>query len=501
MTKSASQYHRQTSYDRHDMKGHGLDWPNQPDVFKGYPGLKTVPLPEVTTWPQENLSYLIGEPSPAEAPTNVTFEKLARIIRLTHSLTAKARMSGTTFYYRSVASAGALYPFELYLAARGIQGLDDGLYHQSIGLEALTVLRSGNMMPNVSDALPAGRDGSPVLVFFLTSIFFRSSWKYRDRAYRYHLLDTGHLAENLLLALRAQDLPPTLYYDFDDEKMNGLLGVDPCREACLAVVCLWGKKASSQEKPGSLDAPAKTLMDASQVSAREVDYGLIREVHTASSGVVAPSQGVPEMLHNLGLKTGPGQDISRPDPWPEVMTYAEAVFKRRSRRNFVQTELSVTRLAALLALLCGTGHEPEDAPLFQKEALCVGFLSGNVQDLDPGLYVLDLEQGQMALSSQGFVIDKMAHVCLDQAWLANGALHFVFLTNLILLDETWGPRGYRYAMLTAGRLGQRIYLGATAMGMGCCGIGAFYDDEAAQLLGVNEQTRLLYLVAAGPLKR
>ena len=107
----------------------------------------------------------------------------------------------------------------------------------------------------------------------------------------------------------------------------------------------------------------------------------------------------------------------------------------------------------------------------------------------------------MALSSQGFWMDKMAHVCLDQAWLANCALHFVFLTNLDCLEQTWGPRGYRYAMLTAGRLGQRIYLGTTAMGIGCCGIGAFYDDEAARLLGLNEQTRLLYLVAVGPLKR
>ena len=501
MTKSASEYHRQTSYDRHDMKGHRLDWSNQPNVFKRYAGSKTVPLPEVTAWPQESLSVLVGERCRAEPPPNVTFEKLAQIIRLSHSLTAKARMSGTEFYYRSVASAGALYPFELYVAALGIAGLDDGLYHQSIGLEALTVLRSGNMMPNVSDALGTGKDGSPVLVFFLTSIFFRSSWKYRDRAYRYHLLDTGHLAENLLLALRAQDLCPTLHYDFDDETVNRLLGVDPRREVCLAMVCLWGKKASRQEAPGNLDAPAKTLMDASQVSAREVDYGPIRDVHTASSAVVAPTQGTPKMLQNLGLKTGSGQDISRPDPWPEVMNYAEAVFKRRSRRNFVQTELAATRLAALLALLCGTGHEPEEALLFEKGALGVGLLSGNVQDLNPGFYLLDLEQGQMALSSTGIMIDTMAHICLDQQWLANGALHFVFLTNLTLLEQTWGPRGYRYAMLTAGRLGQRIYLGATAMGMGCCGIGAFYDDEAAQLLGLNEPTRLLYLVAVGPLKR
>jgi SagB-type dehydrogenase family enzyme len=155
----------------------------------------------------------------------------------------------------------------------------------------------------------------------------------------------------------------------------------------------------------------------------------------------------------------------------------------------------------LLELLCATANEQTDARSFAKEALSVGFLSGNVQDLNPGFYVLDLEQGEMALSSQGFMTDKMAHVCLDQAWLANSALHFVFLTNLKLLDETWGPRGYRYAMLTAGRLGQRIYLATTAMGIGCCGIGAFYDDEAAHILGLNEQTRLLYLVAAGPLKR
>jgi SagB-type dehydrogenase family enzyme len=501
VTRSALEYHHRTSYDRHDMTGHGLDWPNQPNVFKSYPGLRTVPLPEVASWPQDNLSALIRKRSHQEGTTNVTLEKLAQIIRLTHSLTAKARMSATAFYYRSVASAGALYPCELYAAVHGIPGLDDGLYHHSIGLEALTALRSGNMMPHVSDALRAGPHGSPMLFFFLTSIFFRSSWKYRDRAYRYHLLDTGHLAENLLLALRAQDLAPALYYDFDDETLNGLLGVDPRREVCLAVICVRGKEAGGQKETLDLKIPAKTLMNASRVSAREVDYALIRNLHTASCRVVEPAQEAPKMLHNLGLKTEPAQQIPRTDTWPELMNYAGAVFKRRSRRNFVQTELPVTRLDALLELLCATEHEQTDAGSLASEALSIGLLTGNVQDLNPGFYVLDPEQRSIALSSQGFMTDKMAHVCLDQAWLANSALHFVFLTNLRLLDETWGPRGYRYAMLIAGRLGQRIYLATTAMGIGCCGIGAFYDDEAAHLLGLNEQTSLLYLVAAGPLKR
>jgi nitroreductase len=39
------------------------------------------------------------------------------------------------------------------------------------------------------------------------------------------------------------------------------------------------------------------------------------------------------------------------------------------------------------------------------------------------------------------------------------------------------------------------------MGLGCCGIGAFYDDEAIELLQIPEGKELLYLVALGPVKR
>ena len=64
-----------------------------------------------------------------------------------------------------------------------------------------------------------------------------------------------------------------------------------------------------------------------------------------------------------------------------------------------------------------------------------------------------------------------------------------------------GPRGYRQVMLAAGRLGQRLYLGATALGLGCCGIGAFYDREAIELFDMAEQASLLYLLAVGQVKK
>jgi hypothetical protein len=56
-------------------------------------------------------------------------------------------------------------------------------------------------------------------------------------------------------------------------------------------------------------------------------------------------------------------------------------------------------------------------------------------------------------------------------------------------------------MLNAGRMGQRIYLISTSMKIGCCGVGAFYDEEASRLLGINDRSNLLYVVGVGPLKK
>jgi len=55
-------------------------------------------------------------------------------------------------------------------------------------------------------------------------------------------------------------------------------------------------------------------------------------------------------------------------------------------------------------------------------------------------------------------------------------------------------------MMMAGSMGERLYLTASALGLGCCGIGAFYDREASELLGLNSESRALYVVATGPAK-
>ena len=152
------------------------------------------------------------------------------------------------------------------------------------------------------------------------------------------------------------------------------------------------------------------------------------------------------------------------------------------------------KLSALMQFLSAPTASPYD------DALSVGCVTGEASGVEPGLYWLDRKKKTWTLSREGRFIPQMTRTCLDQEWLANAACHVFFTADLDALDTLCSPRGYRYAMLTAGRLGHRVYLGATALELACCGIGAFYDPEAADLLGLGGGRRMLYLLAAGPSK-
>jgi SagB-type dehydrogenase family enzyme len=494
MSKSASEYHRQTSYSRHRMSGHYLDWENQPEPFKNYLGVEEVSLPVPDAWPSVAQSELFAKPEDLSGA--ISLEKPALVMALTHAITAKARHGGKEFYYRSVASAGALYPFELYVAVQGVNGLADGLYHHSPTDQGLARLRAGMIQDSLRKILPSGLAPRNIC-FFVTSIFFRSSWKYRDRAYRYYLLDSGHLIENLTQALRLAGLSFNLTYDFNDSEANEFLCVDPNREACLAM-CLAG--AGAETGAGDERGPIKCaegLEKASRVAQLEEDYPVIHEFHSATCRI-APAPTTDSMLKLADLEMLESKIIDASARPSEVLTYPEAVFHRRSLRNLVPDEMSGDRFSHMLDLLC------RDADSWGRpfdHSLVVGFLAARIEGLTPGFYTLDRAHRSISLVRKGDLTDTMAHICLDQMWLANCAAHFLFLTDLAVIDEKYGPRGYRYAMLNAGRMGQRLYVAATSLRLGCCGIGAFYDDEAADLLGLAEGGRLLYLVGVGPVKK
>jgi SagB-type dehydrogenase family enzyme len=483
------------------MTAHFLDWDNQPSVYKTYPNVEHIQLPRNVQFPEETLSSLFGrDPARKDSPGALDIYELSRIFLLTYSHTAKSGHGGRGFYYRSVASAGALYPTEIYVAANGVSGVHNGLYHFSLASHGLSLLRKGDLSLPVIEAgqLASGKPSN--LVFFFSTIFFRSAWKYRERSYRYHLLDTGHLVENAILALKSLALPFALSYDFDDHAVNRLLGLDDTKEASLAIISVPGSHEWLERRIKEIEDLPNAMKEASRMAEREVPYPAVQEMHRAGVKIASRPKSEPQMMSELGVIPGQWTQISPPETWPESARYAESVFRRRSRRNFVLEPISLDCLAALIEGLRLAGSGTAEGVYKYFSTICTGMLVGKAVGLGPGFYMQDASTGSVGRVCGGFFMDSMAHICLDQAWLSNAVVQFLFMTNLKTLDRKWGARGYRYAMMAAGRMGERLYLSATAMGLGCCGIGAFYDDEAAELLGINRESQLLYLVAVGPVR-
>lgn len=500
MTVSPSQYHHHTSYHRHRMTPHQLDWRNQPNVFKDYPGLAPIVLPSNLPLPEEKLSSILAIKDARDTVEKMNSETLSLVLRLASTITAKARHAGGEYFFRSAASAGALYPTEIYVASRSVTGLDDGLYHFAVHRHCLYPLRTGDLSGYIMRTTQTPESKVPTLTFFLTAIFFRSAWKYHDRAYRYHLLDTGHVMENLVMGLKVLRLPHCLTYDFDDERANHLLGLDETKEVCLAVAHVFNGHAVSFSGDQEIDSLPSTISSASRVSAGEIDYPIIREFHQPDASKTLRGTLSPETPRGPGAALEIWKKTAPPTTCPEVMNYSEALYHRRSKRNFVKQTMSQDSHAALVSSLLMEMSPLSVASSEYDCSLLVGFLADDVEDMEPGFYLLDFSTKSIGLVTGGLFAERMARACLDQMWLKNAAVHFLFLSDPDRLDQIWGARGYRYAMLRAGQLGQRLYVSATAMGLGCCGIGAFYDEEAAKLLGLNKASSLLYLVAMGPVK-
>ncbi|MBW2096910.1 MAG: SagB family peptide dehydrogenase, partial [Deltaproteobacteria bacterium] len=422
MITSCFQYHVSTSYDRYRMEGHGLDWENQPSVFKEYPGLKSVPLPEPGPFPEKRLSELLRQDEMSSEDIEFDITALSTLLFLCYSLTGKARQGEGYFYFRSVPSAGALYPAELYLLSNGLAGLDDALYHFSIAHHGLHLLREGQQGKDV--------EPGPGLTFFLTSIFFRSCWKYRDRGYRYCLLDTGHLLQSLVLAAGCMGIPLSCSADFPDEQVNQFLGLDPQREVCLAVAWALGGKEAPPVTLFSAHILPREFQDASRVAPREKVYPAAIEAHRAGMTLAYKTkESFPAMVHELGPCPGRWESLKPVAPWPETVGYKDTVLSRRSRRNFVQKPMAEAAVTGLIdGLVKGAS---ENAGQF----VGTGVLVNSAKGRKPGFYLLDLEPGDLGLVKEGPFVENMARICLDQAWLAHAALHFLFMADLGALEE------------------------------------------------------------------
>jgi nitroreductase len=88
-------------------------------------------------------------------------------------------------------------------------------------------------------------------------------------------------------------------------------------------------------------------------------------------------------------------------------------------------------------------------------------------------------------------------MCLGQDLAAECAYALVYTADLAALAGVYGDRGYRYACLDAGQIGERLNLWAVHQGLGSSGIGGYYDDQGNELLAAPLAQGILYISLVG----
>ena len=409
--------------------------------------------------------------------------------------------NGAPFYFRTTPSAGGLYPCHLYLAVRHMDGLDTGVYYCNMIQGFLGLIQKGEH--------PAQEKKELSFSLIITGEFFNSAWKYRERAFRYILLDSGHLIENISLAIKALGQFSLINYDFDDEKLSRFLSLDHTKEVPLGCVNV------GQDENISLNL-IQTEPDLTGLKAEEIkrlstptSYPLLQKIYDLSKVIFYDNDtdpqslqvvaGKPQKTINLfDFKADSTADFKNPSV---KINYVETVIRRCSKRNFIPQELDINQAFALIRLAGSLLGSQTD--LFGKvdSHLALGISCQNVSGLDDGFYLFSRDRLSLLLMRKGRFQDNLSQVCLDQRWIKNAALNFLFMTNLSGLEKKFGARGYRYLLMQSGRIAQRIYLAATGLQLGCCGVGALYDEEAQTLFDLNKESALFYVVSTGPVKK
>jgi len=137
---------------------------------------------------------------------------------------------------RAYPSAGARYPLEVYAVILRADSFKPGLYHYNVKSHALELLVETNLSNEVAGITGQEWAADTSIVFIITALTGRSTVKYGDRAYRYCLIETGHLAQNIYMVAAVLKLKCCAVGGFVDKAVNELLDIDGENELPLYIL-------------------------------------------------------------------------------------------------------------------------------------------------------------------------------------------------------------------------------------------------------------------------
>ncbi len=334
-------------------------------------------------------------------------------------------------YYRlNIPSAGNLHPIEIYVQIRNIAGLLSGLYH----LEPLTqelVLITEIGAAGIEPYLGLDYRFNGVLVI-LSIVPFRSSWKYGLRGWRYLYLDLGHQIGALSSSVRHFGLNLTKMFTQDTDALNRVMGMGEDER----IVAVYGVGESSTRLAKRLEEPL--------MGVQPTDYTIRESLLLYNIKIVPLYCEIPENFY--------------------YENFIAINHTRRSARSFFADAMSDTAILELIGLKAPPSLEIVSILLQAHTMHCGIYRNGNC-------------------SEEGHFVFEAVHLLLEQRFIAGA--------NMVLL--IYSENFSAHSHIEAGIYAQELYLACEHLGVGCSGIGAFYDNVGSQW----SDNPLLYAVAIG----
>lgn len=134
---------------------------------------------------------------------------------------------GRNLYRRTIPSAGATYPLELFLVVGEVGGLTPGLYHYSHSKHSLEKIKEEDVRKRLCRAALEQRmiEKAPASLV-IAADYKRTTGHYGQRGIRYVHMEVGHMGQNISLQAVALNLGTVMIGAFEDREIKEILGIE-----------------------------------------------------------------------------------------------------------------------------------------------------------------------------------------------------------------------------------------------------------------------------------
>ena len=166
----------------------------------------------------------------------ITLQQLATILYAAYGVTKRMPLKNGVAeqLFRTAPSGGGLFPLDLYAAVHRVDGLPEAIYYYDSLEHSLVRVYDASPTAVLAEACiyPSAVLTSSVTLL-LSASFWRTRFKYRLRAYRFTVLEAGHVAQNALLAAVSIGLGALPLGGFFETDIDRLLKNDGVNEGVL----------------------------------------------------------------------------------------------------------------------------------------------------------------------------------------------------------------------------------------------------------------------------